>query len=43
MPTVRDVTKDLAVAGLAGYVGTKAMEPVSMALGLPPVCLTPCL
>ena len=32
MPTVRDVTEDLAVAGLAGYVGTKAMEPVSMAL-----------
>ena len=32
MPTVRDVVEDLAVAGLAGYVGTKAMEPVSMAL-----------
>ncbi len=32
MPTVRDVVEDLAVTGIAGYVGTKAMEPVSMAL-----------
>ena len=32
MTALADVTEDLAVAALAGYLATKAMEPVSMRL-----------
>ncbi len=32
MTALTDVTEDLAVAALAGYLATKAMEPVSMRL-----------
>ncbi|SDY92841.1 hypothetical protein SAMN05661080_05050 [Modestobacter sp. DSM 44400] len=32
MPAVTDVAEDLAVAAVAGYLATKAMEPVSMRL-----------